>query len=599
MATPLQVELNTKNFELNTVIKIGADFYAERQVDSGLVIDATKLVVDRPKINGVKLDIRKVTTPIGTASFTLKDDSDETTTVEIMNNETLFLEKDVIIFLGVIKGATNPFDFSDYIEVSRTKITGIKKVANGYSITSKQITHKLDQPALNFEQALTTALIATSVTLDIVDATDAPFNAGLIEVNGEIMSFNGIVLNTLQNLVRGLEQTAASSHEVGESVQFITEFDTLNPMTILLQIMLSKTGDLSNHGVYDVLNGGLGLSPDEVDVAAFEALEITEYLNEEMDLITFGEDKILKFMEREILDMAVARFVTINGKISIAVLDQVDNAEAVPEINENSIVGTPTWGINSDKIINQIIVFYDFNYGTGVFESQKTFDDVESQATFDVTKTKKLKWKGVTSALDGLSIATNRSGRLLERLSTARGIVKVKAHIDATETPIGENALLAHRYLPQEGGSLGMSQQLEVQSNSIDLSSGIVSLNMEFTSYSGLRAAFIGPSPFISNIQSQNEFDVPDGGCFKVGDVLLLWDSITRDYLPDLENTIQSVNGNTIVMEDDWNTVLLVTHKLYSADYDKASKSQKARYAYTGFNAGFFNDGTKSYQILF
>lgn len=599
MATPLQIELNKKNFSLNTVVKIGDDFYSEKQVDSGLVIDDDKIIIDRPKIGGVKIDIRKVNTPIGTASFILKENEDESTTAKVMSDTTLFLEKDLIIFLGVIKGPADPFDFSDYTEVARTKITGVKKVRNGYSITSKQITHKIDEPALNFEKSLTTALIPGSLSLNISDASEAPFDSGLIFIGNEIASFNGITNNTLENLVRGLEQTDATDHSVGESVQFITEFDSLNPMTIILQILLSDTGDLSNHGVYDVLSGGLGLDPSEVDIATFEALAVGEFLDEEMDLLTFGEPSMLKFIEREILSMAVARIITVNGKISITILDQVDPSENVPEINESSIIGTPTWSINSDKIINRVIVFYDFNYGSGVFETEETFNDLESQDLFNTIKTKKLKWKGVTTALDGNSIAANRAGRTLARLATARGSVKIRAHIDATEVPIGKNALIAHRYLPQEGGSLGMSQQLEIQSNAVDLSKAIVTLNLEFTSYSGIRAAFIAPSPFISNIVDQKTFSVPDGNCYRVDDVLLLWDSLTRDYFPDLINVIESIDGNIITMKNDWTTPLLETAKLKVADFEDASALQKARFAFVGDNSGSFPDGSKSYQILF
>lgn len=592
-------EFKTKDFQTNTVIKIGDDYYSEKQVDSGLIIDDDKLVVDRPKINGVKLDIRKVNTPIGSSSFVLKDDDDEATTIEIMKTEGLFLEKDVIMYLGVIKDPTDPFDWSEYVEVSRTSITGVKKIANGYSITSKQITHKVNQPALNVESGLTTALLPVSTSLDIVDASIAPFTSGLIYVEGEIMSFNGISSNTLQNLVRGLSSTDANSHEVGEAVQFITEFDDLNPMTIILQILLSKNGDGVNHPTYDVLPGGLGMSPDEVDIATFEALEVGEFLDEKMDLLTFGQETILKWIEDEILSMCIARLITINGKVSITVLDQVDLSETVPTIDESQIIGTPTWSLNSDKIVNRVTIFYDFNYGTGTFESSLTVNDSDSQTTFGKIKEKKYKWKGVTSALDGASIALNRAGRILERLSTARGSVKVKAHIDTTEVPLGTNAELSHRYLPQEGGKLGMSQQLELMSQGLDLTTAINTMNMEFTSYSGLRAAFIAPSPFISNIVDQKTFDVPDGNCYREGYVLKLWDSVTRDYLPDSENVVELVEGNTITMTDPWTTTLLTSHKLKMSDYDEASTAQQARYAFIGENTGFFNDGSKSYQVLF
>jgi hypothetical protein len=35
------------------------------------------------------------------------------------------------------------------------------------------------------------------------------------------------------------------------------------------------------------------------------------------------------------------------------------------------------------------------------------------------------------------------------------------------------------------------------------------------------------------------------------------------------------------------------------SDYDEASTAQQARYAFIGENTGLFNDGSKSYQVLF
>jgi len=594
-------ELENLDFELNIVLKIGVLYYAIKQPDSGLVIDSEKLVVDRPKISGVKLDIRKTSTPIGSLSFILKDEesTDYATTVEIMKTEGMFLEQNVTAYAGFIRGPADPFDFLDYKEISKTKITGIVKVSNGYSVTSKEITHEINKPALNAESGLTTALIPASLSLDIEDGSVAPFTSGIIYVNGEFMNFTGIVGDTITNLVRGIVGSTASDHEVGETVQFVTEFVAQNPIDIMLQIMLSNTGDGSNHATYDVLNGGLNIPTTDIDIVAFENIRDNFFLNEQFELITFGQANILKFIEKELLNATGTRIVPKNGQISLSVLDQVNFADVVPEINEDTIKGNPTWKLSSDKVVNEVQIFYDYNEGTRQYETTKIFKDGDSITTFGLKKPLKLKFKGIKTALDGNAIATERGARLLSRLSTARGEVSFRANFDVSDIKIGDDVFLAHRYIPQEGSTLGIAQQLEVMTRSVDLGKAEVKMNLEFTSYTGIRIPFIGPSPLIVSVTDQKTFEVPDGTCYKIGDCLRLWDDTAVDYLPDANNLVQSISGNIITMLNDFVTPLTVLIRVKLCDYDEASDLQKTRYAYIGENTGFFNDGSKSYQIIF
>ena len=97
----------------------------------------------------------------------------------------------------------------------------------------------------------------------------------------------------------------------------------------------------------------------------------------------------------------------------------------------------------------------------------------------------------------------------------------------------------------------------------------------------------------------QKTFTVADGSCFKAGHALLLWDNDEHNYLPDAVNYVESVIGNTITMVNEFSTDLTGNIRIKLADYDACNSDQKSRYAFVGKNTGFFDDGTKSYQIIF
>jgi hypothetical protein len=280
----------------------------------------------------------------------------------------------------------------------------------------------------------------------------------------------------------------------------------------------------------------------------------------------------------------------------------------MPIIDESTIVGTPTWGLTMDKIVNVVEVYYDYNLATEKYETKEVFKDLDSIALYGEKKALKLELLGVTSALAGAGIATDRAGRLLSRLSTARGKIDFTAQLDASIYPVGTNIQLIHRYLPQQGGTLGFSDRLEIMSRDLDLKNGRVRIRLEFTSYTGIRIAFIAPSPKITAITDQKTFTVDDGSLLRKGYVMTLFEDGPLDlegdptpgsYLPDSPNVIESVVGNVVTMREEFTSTLEVGLWLKFADYDHASEEQKARYAFIGPNSGVFDDGSKTYQIVF
>ncbi len=115
-------ELLNRQQQVNLVIRIGSVYYSNFQPDSGLTVDADKIgLLKNVKINGIKIDIKRVQTNINTLSFNLTD-KDEIISLALGANEAAFADEDVDLYIGFITGS---FDFSDYSNPSTTQIKNI------------------------------------------------------------------------------------------------------------------------------------------------------------------------------------------------------------------------------------------------------------------------------------------------------------------------------------------------------------------------------------------------------------------------------------------------------------------------------------------
>ena len=86
---------------------------------------------------------------------------------------------------------------------------------------------------------------------------------------------------------------------------------------------------------------------------------------------------------------------------------------------------------------------------------------------------------------------------------------------------------------------------------------------------------------------------------FKNGDPDIDGNPTAGSYLLDAPNIIKSITGNEVEFENDFTTTLQIGFWVKFADYDNATDVQKAKFAFVGSNTGFFNDGSKSYQIIY
>ncbi len=593
-------ELSNKEFRLNVVLSVDSVFYSRYQVDTdttdiigtGSKIDSNKVgIVDSVTINPTNLDIRNVRTTTQTISFTLVD-KDIVVTNQVATNDSQILEKDVIVYVGF--NTATGFDMADYLIVARAKLKDIRKEPNRYKFKAADVVDLMNKDMFTTFDQLDGAITAGATSLDIDDASSFP-TSGTVKIDDEFIDYSGKTDNTLTGLTRGTLSSTADAHSDDSEVFLVTSSTSVNPITFMLQLMVSPGGG----GAYDVLSDGLGISSSLIDVSTFESIRDNNFSTELHTFHIFDVGNGLKFLEENILLSTNTRFINKNGLISLALLDQITFDATVPDIDEDTIIGNPTWTINSDKIINKVEVRYDFVEGLNEFTRVSTFEDSDSIAAFGEKPALKLNYKYVRFGLAGANIVQNRANRILARMGTPRAEITARTLFSDVESLPGDDVLLTHRYLPATGGPLGISEQLEIMSRAIDLNTGTVKFKLNFTAYTGIRAGAIAPAPFLTGVTSQTVFTIADASCWRVGDKVRLWNSLTNTYTADAVNTITDITGTTITVQDAFTTTLVTTLILKVADYNDASSRQRGAFAFVGEASGFFDDGSKSYQILF
>ena len=594
-----ETELLNKQFKLNTVIKVGSVYYSDVQVDSdatdiigtGLGVTAARVgTVKNFTTNPISIDMRDIKTTVATTSFNLTDLA-SVVTADISASTTSQLDEEVLVYVGFITGT---FDFADYELISRTRVKSIRRSANSYSYTTTEVTGLLAKEIFNTQSLLNGAISSGATTLVLDDATDFPA-AGMLKIEDEVLVYTGKSVNTLTGLSRGDQSTVAAAHPDDAVVYLVTDTGDINPITLMLQMIISPGGG----GPYDVLDDGLGISQSLVDVTGFEDIRTDFFASDQFRFYLYNIGNGLKFLESEILLATNTRFFPKNGQISLGILDQLTIGSFVDTFDEDTIIGQPSWNIGSDKIVNKVIVNFDYNEGLQGFARHVTVMDDDSITDFGEKKTLEFNFKGVRASLSGSSIALNRANRILLRLSNPLAAISIQTQFDKVLVNIAENVEVVHRYLPAQGGGLGISDQLEVISKSVNYDTATVQWDLQYTSFTGLRVGLIAPSHTIASVVSQSVFTVSDSSAYAVGYFLKLWDELNSVYFADAANEIIDITGNQITVSSAWATTLVVGDvRVKFADYSESSATQRAKYAYVVANTNVFPDSVQGYQII-
>lgn len=596
-----ETELANKQFQTNIVLKIGDNWYGNDQVDSdsgdimgtGVGVPANHVgLVQNVKVNPIQFDIKSVNTTTQTLSFELLD-KDAIISNEIGMEDNAFLELPVLCYAGFITGS---FDFADYKLISETTTKRITKKQNVYAFESAELVSLLDAPIFDLSTALDGDVASGDTSLALIDSTGWP-TSGMLRIDDEYIVFTGRSGNILTGLSRGDLSSLAADHDDGAPAFLVYQSGDINPITWLLQILVSPGGG----SAYDVLDDGLGIDQSKIDIAGFEQIR-TDFFD--LELFRFYSHDIGKastYIQDEILKATNMRLFSQDGKIKGAVLDQINIGGTPPVVDEDTIMGFPGWSITSDTIVNKVIINYGYSEGEDKFSRTVIATNDDSIATFGEKDAIEMSFKGIKTDLNGQTIAQNRADRLLARLSTPQSQITVSTQFDKSNLNFGETVNLVHRYLPQPGGGLGLNSQLEVISRAVDFGAGKADYKLAYTSYANLRIGLIAPSSQIDSIVDQSTFDLQagEGQYWLAGYKVVLFNVVTNAFLPDAVNEIASVVGDTITMVNPWSSTLTTDFILRFAQYDEVSDEQKSLYAFVGYNSGAFGDGIKDYQIIY
>jgi len=598
---------------INFVIQIGTEFFSKHQVDTDTgdimgtgskVPTANVGLINQVTINANSIDLTSVRATINSTNISIVEDFEAATFTTFMGASENSLVGDAVqVHVGVVDVA---FDFADYVKINDYVIQKVQLTGNKYNITARARQDAMKVPTFDAKGNLSGAISDSGTTIIIQGSGDIFQDDTIIKIEDEYIltgtrSFSAIDdKTTYTGVTRGHLASTAEAHDDEEEAFEYTEV-SVNPVTMLLQIMISGSGATGAGAVYDVLHDGLAIDEDLIDIADMESKRTSFFTGDTFRLYLGEIDDTLRFIEDELLLPNQLRLIESQDGISIGVLDQTVPGASLTTLDEDVLGIKPKWKTDKSRVINQFRILWDWKEGTQNFNRITEFNDTDSQSIFGVRKGADLEFKGVQADLGGPALVNTRGNRYLARFSTAQTeITAPKVFLKKFAIKPADKVFFTHSDLPARGGGLGIAAELEIISKAINLNNGQVSFTLAYTSYFNIRLGLIAPSVLATAKTSQSEFTVPDGSCYQAGDFLELWDLTGNVYFADTPREILSVTGDIIILVTPWVTTLdLVNTQIKVARYDSASAFQKARYGFIGITGSDFADGGTAYKIDF
>jgi len=611
MTTYIDEVESKKKFVGNVIILLKGEYFSIRQPDSGLVVPVNNNgSVISLTVNPSKVDLKKANTTINSYSFRINDKNLVISQL-LKDNSKLLIDEEVRIFLGRT-GVS--MDFADYFELPTVKVKKLKHADISFNFSAVDSIDRMNKDFFSISTTLQANILNNTTTFQLGDVENFP-DAGFGFLDEEFVSWTGrdVGLNQISGVVRGEFGTVPAAHDFGTQFFNVDEVEE-NPITALLQF-LTSTGTATN-GPYDVLSDGLAIDQGLIDVAEMEGIRDDFFTLQTFNFKMYNTGNALKFFEKEVLGATNTRFiVNENQKISLAVLDQAGFDEGSDNpLGETSISKYPKWDVNVKNVVSSIQIEYDFNDGTNKYEQIKTFTTaLDENDTVIVEKPLKIKYKAIRESLGGNAIVQEIGQRYLARFETPTPEIQVRSHIDKSLLNVGDKVLLTSSQIPNASGSLTFADTLEVISRALNHITGDVTFKLQYTSYAGIRGAYIAPCTSIVGVQSQQAFEFPAGRAaeYEIGWKVRLWDMtvevdyggelfVVGAYTGDGVRTIVDIDvANDIIFIDSPFTTILndTDFAIRFATYDEVNSSQK-KFAFVGeTTGGDFDDGASAYKI--
>jgi len=397
-----------------------------------------------------------------------------------------------------------------------------------------------------------------------------------------------------------------------------------NPVNIILQTLISKGGG----GTYDILPDGAGIDQALLNISQFETIRDEFFLTQEFNLLLYGIDNVLTYLEEQILYPCELRIISDNtSRISLAILNRRLFDDEIPVIDETTILKQPSYDVDDTNIINVVEIEYDYSEGTQKYRKFITLQDEESITDFGRRDPLSLQLKGVQETLNGAVIANDIGQRFLSRFAYPKPEISLSTHIDKSLILLGEKAEIQSSQIPTDTGDLNFGETLEVIERGINWKTGDVKFKLAFTSFTGIKECYLAPSDSVTFGITRDIVIVGAGrgSLYSPGWKMRLYSDTQRDHYGVQVNEILSVVGDVITFVDEWAILIedillldeapdLITMmdgsgilleedveiiddvRIMFADYDEVIEAQK-RYCFISNDGLNFDDGAKTYQI--
>lgn len=375
---------------------------------------------------------------------------------------------------------------------------------------------------------------------------------------------------------------------------------------------------------FNVLATGLGMKPDEVDIAEHLRIKRLFLSGFEVEIFVDDDENIKELIEKELYAVAGAYSLPRKSQASVG-------------LHIGPIPGTDTKILNRENIKNgsklQIRRSINQNFfNTVIFKIDKEVDgdkfakgivtrNATSTARIPVgTKARIVESRGLKTSLNGATLAAQSSNRMLNRYKYGA------EHIEAVEVlfktgynvEIGDIVLLdgtGLNIINTKDGSRDPEPKLyEVVNKAIDLRTGNISFSLVDTNFStASRYGLIAPSSRVKAGVSQNEFVIePTFSQSQYGAKEgLRWTRFLQAgstvaikvTSPDhttrfAQTTIDSISGNTVRVATPLGFVPQAGDTMALADYDFGATTQAIKLLYAHMNNSAFADGGAQYVLI-
>lgn len=431
---------------------------------------------------------------------------------------------------AIIMGGYAGMNFKDYSILYIGKITNITYRRGVYNFTIDNQIAELSKNLFSQVEDVDTTLdgginsTTTSITLNSEDniyghsradlyeptGADERWAALYFKIDNEItrQATSGDYGGGAITVVRGCLGTTAASHSDNATVDYFYSIND-TPIDIILYLMTTRTSQYTRSGPsgesYDCQLGGstdralgVGLNYYDIDIASFEDIRDKWFSDDIWNPRFYKKTNIKRYIEKALKTINCNLYINKLGQIALAMIEP-PIAEDPQVLNEDDIVGDIQLEINTDGVLNDVLIKYDVDAAGSSYDQEVTVIDATSQATWDVDNEIVLEADGVRTEYSGSTLAPRYARQKTRNFKDPNPVIPIRVLFNRQDIEPGQVVNLQHSKLPDvEAGSVGWDKYMAVVGKRIRWDEGVLELELIDTVYFGYNYGLIGATTLTS-----------------------------------------------------------------------------------------------------